>query len=148
MSTLKISLKAGERIFVNGAVMRADRRIQLEILNDVTFLLESHVMQAADTKTPLRQLYFIVQMMLIDPAGATETRRVFDSTLALLLSAFENETIRDGLLDVGDLLARERAFDALKRLRSLIPIEDRLLAGESDPVPQVEIVPLLAGAVR
>lgn len=148
MSTLKISLKAGERIFVNGAVMRADRRIQLEILNDVTFLLESHVMQAADTKTPLRQLYFIVQMMLIDPAGATETRRVFDSTLALLLSAFENETIRDGLLDVGDLLARERAFDALKRLRSLIPIEDRLLAGEPDPVPQAEVVPLLAGAAR
>ena len=70
MTTLRLSLRAGERIFVNGAVMRVDRKTSLELLNDVTFLLESHVMQAADAKTPIRQLYFLVQMMLIDPADA------------------------------------------------------------------------------
>ena len=68
MASLKLSLRAGERLFLNGAVLRVDRKTQVELLNDVTFLLESHVMQAADTKTPLRQLYFILQMMLIDPA--------------------------------------------------------------------------------
>ena len=41
-----IHLRAGERIFVNGAVMRADRKVSLEFLNDVDFLLEAHVMQA------------------------------------------------------------------------------------------------------
>ncbi|MFD2236348.1 flagellar biosynthesis repressor FlbT [Aureimonas populi] len=148
MSTLKLSLKAGERIFINGAVMRVDRRTQLEILNDVTFLLESHVMQAADTRTPLRQLYFIVQMMLIDPANAVDAKRVFESTVALLLAAFETPSIRDGLAEVEELVQRDRPFDALKRLRALIPMEDRVLANDSAPLPSAEILPLVAGAAR
>ena len=55
-STLRISLKAGEKIFINGAVLRVDRKVALEFLNDVTFLLENHVLQPEEAKTPLRQL--------------------------------------------------------------------------------------------
>ena len=44
-STLRISLKSGERIFINGAVLRVDRKVAVEFLNDVTFLLENHVLQ-------------------------------------------------------------------------------------------------------
>ena len=68
MATLRITLRAGERVFVNGAVLKVDRKTTLEFLNDVTFLLEGHVIQAEDATTPLRQLYFTVQMMLIDPS--------------------------------------------------------------------------------
>ena len=63
-STLRISLKSGERIFINGAVLRVDRKVALEFLNDVTFLLENHVLQPEDATTPLKQLYFIAQMIL------------------------------------------------------------------------------------
>lgn len=129
MSTLKVSLRANEKIFVNGAVMRVDRKTSLELLNDVTFLLESHVMQAADATTPLRQLYFLVQMMLIDPAEAVAAREAFAKTYPLLLAAFSNVTIRDGLMDIADLVERDRPFDALKCLRGLIPIEDAIIRG-------------------
>jgi flagellar biosynthesis repressor protein FlbT len=151
MGTLKISLRAGERLFLNGAVLRVDRKTQVELLNDVTFLLESHVMQAVDTVTPLRQLYFVVQMMLIDPANALEARKVFEASNALLLAAFESADIRDGLLDVQDLVARDRAFEALKRLRALIPLEDAILGEKGgQALPDAEIVPLaaVAGARR
>jgi flagellar biosynthesis repressor protein FlbT len=129
MATLKVSLRAGERIFINGAVMRVDRKTSIELLNDVTFLLESHVMQAEDATTPLRQLYFIVQMMLIDPANAGSAREAFTRTYALLLSAFSNPGMRDGLMDVADLVERDRPYDALKFLRGLIPTEDAIIAG-------------------
>jgi flagellar protein FlbT len=129
MTTLRLSLRAGERIFVNGAVMRVDRKTSIELMNDATFLLESHVLQAADAKTPIRQLYFLVQMMLIDPADAAAARDAFDKTYPLLLAAFSNATIRDGLMDAADLVERDRAFDALKCLRALIPIEDTILSG-------------------
>jgi len=129
MATLKVSLRAGERIFINGAVMRVDRKTSIELLNDVTFLLESHVMQAEDAKTPLRQLYFIVQMMLIDPANAGSARDAFTRTYALLLSAFSNPVMRDGLMDVADLVERDRPYDALKCLRGLIPTEDAIISG-------------------
>ena len=55
-NTLKISLRANEKIYLNGAVVRADRKVSIELLNDVQFLLESHVLQPQDASTPLRQL--------------------------------------------------------------------------------------------
>ena len=70
--TLRICLKSGERIFVNGAELRADRKVTLEILNEVTFLLEHHVLQPSEATTPLRQLYIQVQSMLMMPAQRPE----------------------------------------------------------------------------
>ncbi len=149
MGSLKISLRAGERLFLNGAVLRVDRKTQIELLNDVTFLLESHVMQAAETKTPLRQLYFIIQMMLIEPQRAEETRRVLDATLSLLLAAFQTRGIRDGLLDVRELVAEDDTVEALKRLRGLFALEDAVLAGAPLPLqPRPAPAPIAAGARR
>jgi flagellar protein FlbT len=128
---LQISLKAGERIFVNGAVLKVDRKVSIEFLNDVSFLLEHHVLHPEDTKTPLRQLYFIVQTVLIDPANGVDARAMFYNSLASLLLSFENGPIRQGLAEVRDLFDRGRAFDALKLLRSLFAIEDQILAQAS-----------------
>ena len=74
-NTLKISLKPNEKIYLNGAVIRVDRKVTLELLNDVQFLLESHVLQIDEASTPLRQLYFILQVMLMNPTGATTPMR-------------------------------------------------------------------------
>ncbi|MEF2071742.1 flagellar biosynthesis repressor FlbT [Consotaella aegiceratis] len=133
MSVLRISLRSGEKIFVNGAVMRVDRKTSIEFLNDVSFLLEGHVLQAEQATTALRQLYFIVQMILIDPANADQARQMFSRSYQLLLGSFDNVEIRSGLDDIADMVQRNRPFDALKRLRGLIPIEDAILAGGSVP---------------
>ena len=45
-NTLKISLKPNEKIYINGAVLKVDRKVSIELLNDVQFLLENHVLQA------------------------------------------------------------------------------------------------------
>ena len=68
---MNITLRAGEKLYINGAVIRVDRKATIELLNDVTFLLENHVMQADQATTPLRQIYFAVQVMLMDPAATT-----------------------------------------------------------------------------
>ena len=52
---MKISLRAGERIYINGAVLRVDRKVSVELVNDVMFLLEGQVMQTSDSTTALRQ---------------------------------------------------------------------------------------------
>ena len=71
---MNITLRAGERLFINGAVIRVDRKATIELLNDVTFLLENHVMQADQATTPLRQVYFAVQVMLMDPSAKAAAR--------------------------------------------------------------------------
>jgi flagellar protein FlbT len=126
----RISLRAGERIYVNGAVLRPDRKVSLEFMNDVAFLLESHVMHPEDTTTPLRQLYFVVQTMLMDPASALETRKMFDASYARLTETFQSEEILAGLRNVHSLVSAHRIYEALKEIRTLFPGEAAILRGE------------------
>jgi len=126
-SSLRISLKSGERIFINGAVLRVDRKVSLEFLNDVTFLLENHVLQPEDASTPLRQLYFIVQMMLINPEGADQSMLMFKKSVMMLLNCFQNEEIRSQLKLIDEIVSGKKPFEALKIIRKLYPLEDRVL---------------------
>jgi flagellar protein FlbT len=124
---IQISLKAGERIYLNGAVVRADRKVTLQLLNDVVFILESHVMQAEETTTPLRQLYFVVQALLMDPRNADATRNLFRQMHASTMASFANDAIRAELVAIAGLVDDDYAFEALKRLRALFPSEDAIL---------------------
>jgi len=129
--SMHLSLKAGERIYINGAVLRVDRKVTLELLNNATFLLEQHVMQPEQATTPLRQLYFIVQIMLIEPAKAGQAREVFEKVQPQLMASFENAAIRAGLQRVHDLVSAGKPFEALKTIRVLFPIEDEIMAAKS-----------------
>lgn len=126
-NTLKITLKPGEKIYVNGAVVKVDRKVALEFLNDVQFLLESHVLQPEDASTPLRQLYFIVQVMLMNPDGADEARDMFRRSLSLLLSSFRNEQVLSTLKNVDRLVGEGEVYEALKAIRTLYRAEDAIL---------------------
>ncbi len=130
-----ISLKAGERIYVNGAVLRVDRKVSLEFLNEVTFLLESHVLQPEQTTTPLRQLYFIVQSMLVEPTSAAMAHELFRTSVARLKGMFRRDEILDMLETVEALVAEDRAFEALKRIRSMFGVEAEVLGGVSPSQP-------------
>jgi flagellar biosynthesis repressor protein FlbT len=132
-STLRISLKSGEKIFINGAVLRVDRKVSLEFLNDVTFLLENHVLQPEDTTTPLRQLYFIAQMILINPEGKEHATAMFRRSIMLLLGCFNNDEILSELKRIDVMVASGKAFNALKAIRNLYPIEERILNNEDAP---------------
>jgi len=120
---MNITLRAGERIYINGAVLRVDRKATLELMNDATFLLETHVMQAEEATTPLRQIYFVVQVMLMDPASARTTVQLAASLIAKALEAFEDRQIRQGLDNVLELIGRTRYFEAMKQIRTLYPLE-------------------------
>lgn len=130
--TMRLTLRPQERFFVNGAVLRVDRRVGVELLNDVTFLLENHVLQPNETQTPLRQLYFVVQTMLIDPMNRAQSRVLFESLYPGTLRSFANRDIIDGLLTLQQLVEEDRLFDGLKLLRSLFPIEEEII-GQTQP---------------
>lgn len=139
-STLRISLKSGEKIFINGAVLRVDRKVSIEFLNDVTFLLENHVLQLEDTTTPLRQLYFIAQMMLMNPEGKTQSQALFRKSVNMLLNCFSNEEVRSELKRIDALVSAGKAFEALKAIRALYPTEERILnSNEITPAVVKEI---------
>lgn len=131
-STFKITLKANEKLYVNGAVIRSDRKVSLEFLNDVQFLLESHVLQAEDANTPLRQLYFIVQVMQMNPGAAEEARAMFRRSLPLLMACFTDARILGDLKQVDRLVSEDNVFEALKTIRQLYGVEAEILAKGTD----------------
>lgn len=90
-------------------------------------------MQPEQATTPLRQLYFMVQAMLMDPTQVEAAVEVFQKTHALLMATFQNQHILNGLEVAGEFVSSNRAFDALKTIRGLFPIEDAILGGAVEP---------------
>jgi flagellar biosynthesis repressor protein FlbT len=147
---LKLSLKPNEKLYINGAVLRVDRKVSIELLNDVQFLLENHVLQAEEASTPLRQLYFIAQIMLMNPDGADEARAMFRKSLPLLLANFADEKIRAALKQIDRLVGEDHVYDALKAIRALYALEkDIIELGRpgSDKRPETR-QPLAAGELH
>lgn len=132
LSTLKISLKQNERIYINGAVMRFDRKTSLEFLNDVQFLLESHIIQAEDADTPLKRLYFTIQLQLMSPKDTASTLELFNNQLVGLLYTIDDHIIRNELKNIDRLVRELRLHEAMKTLRALLPAERRLMESNSN----------------
>jgi flagellar biosynthesis repressor protein FlbT len=122
-----LKLRAGEKLYLNGAVIRVERKATIELLNDATFLLEAHVMQAGDANTPLRQLYFVLQTRLMERDAAPLASKMFKSMIADTCTAFGPGPVSDGLRAAADMVDSDRAFEALKKLRALFPLETELM---------------------
>src|SRR5208337_2330112 len=103
---MNITLRAGERFFINGAVIRIDRKASIELLNEVTFLLENHVMQAEEATTLVRQIYFAVQIMLMDPTAAASAAPLARSLIDSALGAYRASELAAGLEGVAASLVR------------------------------------------
>lgn len=129
--SFSLLLKAGDRLFLNGAVIRADRKVRIEVLNDAVFLLGAHLLQPEEANTPLKQLYFAVQTMLVEPETAGAAKRLALDITAGLMRAFSNREVLSGLFDVENDLLRGKPYPALKRLRALFPIETQILTETS-----------------
>lgn len=131
-----ISLRAGSRIYINGAVLKVDRRVNVELMNNVTFLLESHVIQPEDATTPLRQLYFAAQTALMAPDQQPEVRQVIETMMPKVQEAFENAQVLASLKSFDASCKSDRYFEALKSLRQAFPVEDAIL-GRADASTRV-----------
>ncbi len=133
---MNITLRAGEKLYINGAVIRVDRKATIELLNDVTFLLENHVMQVDQATTPLRQIYFAVQVALMDPSALETATTLSGRLIEGALQVFLNPALLAGLKTVASQIERSRNFEALKTLRGLFPLEESEMAGAASSPPQ------------
>ncbi len=122
-----IHLKRNERLFVNGAVLRLDRRGTIELMNDAQFLLENHIMQPEGATTPLRQLYFVVQTMIVDPKNAHLTIALFRAHSKQIEHLAQTQSYLHLVRTVSNCVETENYFEALKMLRKSFSLEDQLI---------------------
>ncbi len=134
---MHITLRANEKIFINGAVLKVDRKTSIELMNDAVFLLEAHVIHERDATTPLRQLYYIIQLMLMEPGERAENKAMFQQQVAAMQTVYTEPAILDGLVKVVAMVLKSRHFEALKVIRSLLPVEDRLTGRDVECSPRL-----------
>lgn len=123
---MKLTLKDGERVFINGAVMQAEGKVTIQILNEADFLLENYVMQEVDATTPIRRLYYLTQAMLITPTSKATLLERFNVDLAAIKSSYIHIQEAKKLEIVDKFVQNGQVFDALKSLKKLFVIDDAL----------------------
>jgi len=144
VGNIRLYLKANEKIFLNGAVLQVDRKVAFELLNDATFLLENHVMQKEDANTPIKQLYFVVQLMMIHPNDKEQADLLFEQMTRNLLSTLETEALVNGVKQVMEEVENGKEFNALKIIRGLFPTEEEIMSAKK---PTEDAIPNVADAV-
>jgi flagellar biosynthesis repressor protein FlbT len=126
---LKLTLKPGEKLVVNGAVIEnGDRRAVLVVKNRASILREKDIMQPAEANTPMRRIYFAAMMLYLD--DGSQQRQYYDEFL-LRITEFMNaittpEAVQTCLTIIGHVNAREY-YKALMACRKLFPFEEARL---------------------
>lgn len=139
LAEMNISLRRGERIFINGAVLRVDRKVCLELMNDATFLIENHVMQPDQATSPLKKLYLAIQTVLMSPSDKDLSLSLCHNMIDNLLLLNDEDNVVSCLQHIKEQLESRRFFEALKSLRSLFQMEPDQTHIQSWQFPQETI---------
>lgn len=87
--TLRISLRDGEQVIVNGAMIRSVGRTSLCVENQAAVLRGRDLMRAEEATTPARRLYFACITAYLEPAVGVEHH---DAIIAALREAVAGAT--------------------------------------------------------
>ena len=123
--SLKVELKAGERIIIGECVItNADQRSRLLIDGQAPILRERDIMTPKIADTPAKNLYFIIQMMYLSKTPRDHHETYFQLMREIVQAAPSTwpyiENINNHIL-TGEM------YKALKQARKLIAYEQELL---------------------
>ncbi len=126
---LKLTLKPGEKIAVNGAVIHnGDRRAEFVVENHASVLRERDIMRAEEATTPARRVYLPVMMMALDPGTRREAFPEFDRRLTELAGALTDQRALTLCLKISAAVANGAYYRALGHCRALIDFENERLS--------------------
>lgn len=126
--SLKITLKPGEKLVINGAVLTSAGRSELHLENSAAILRGKDVMQPEDANTPARRLYFACMMAYVDTRNRAQHQRQAVDFLEQLLGALIAPEGRMGCVRVAGHLARLDFYRALGECKRLCAYEAEALA--------------------
>ncbi len=130
MPGLILKLAPSERFIANGVVIEnGDRRTRLNILTPGSSVLRLRdALHPDQATTPVRRICYIAQLVLAGEADEAEARAQLAQGISQLVPVFTDETAAARLQSAAEDIAGDRFYAALRALRSLIPLEDHLIA--------------------
>ncbi|MDO9711797.1 flagellar biosynthesis repressor FlbT [Paracraurococcus lichenis] len=126
--SLVVKLAAGERLFINGAVLtNGDRRAQLLVETEAQVLRERDILSAQEPLTPVRTAYFAAQNVALGLRLDLASSAPFQAQIARLRTAFIKPEHLALLDEAEKHIAASNVYRALSALRDLVLYEAAVL---------------------
>lgn len=127
--SLVLKLGPRERVMINGVVLEnGDRRTRLEIITpDAKVLRLRDAIHPDEANTPVRRVAYVAQLVLAGEADPEEGRRQLVRGIEQLAQVFRDPDSVAHLREAAESVAEDRIYQALRALRALLPLEERLL---------------------
>jgi len=124
--SLKISLKSGEKIIIDGAVIKNGKsRSDLFILNNVPVLREKDILSEKKADSPARRIYFTIQLMYIDENNLKEYHGTYWKFVNEFINAAPGAL---SLIDqISENILQSRYYQALQLTKRLIEYEKEVI---------------------
>ncbi len=125
---LKLTLKPGEKVAINGAVIvNGERRAEFVLENRASVLRERDIMRAEEATTPARRVYLPVMMMALDPDARKQVFGEFERRITEFAGAVTDPAGLTLCLKISAAVANGAYYKALGHCRSLIDFESERL---------------------
>lgn len=130
MTGLVIKLAPNERLLINGAIIEnGDRRTKISIRSPQANVLRlKDALHPDQAKTPVARVCYVAQLMLSGDADLQEGHAQLLLGMEQLSQVFSDPDSRTILDDATAAVLQANYYQALRRLRGLLPREARLLA--------------------
>ncbi|VAW05323.1 Flagellar basal-body rod modification protein FlgD [hydrothermal vent metagenome] len=133
---LKISLKPGEKIVVNGAVIvNGDRRSTLILQNKVSLLREKDILLAEDVDTPVKHIYFPIMLMYMDDKGFNKYHEQYVLRMTELLSVIEEPVAKALCVAISKDVMDGEFYKALLKCKKMFEYEKERLNYVPESLP-------------
>ena len=124
--TLKVELKAGERIIVGTAVIRnGESRARFFIEGDAPILREKDILTPATADSPAKKIYLAVQLMYLSGDLSAHNEFYFPLVQDFLKAAPSALPL---IAEVNSRILAGDLYKALKAVKQLIAYEQELIA--------------------
>ncbi|MFM2041590.1 MAG: flagellum biosynthesis repressor protein [Pseudomonadota bacterium] len=125
---LKLRIAAGECIVINGALIRAESKAEIVLMNRANFMVDRQIMRPEQANSPARRIYFSLQnAYLADPEERPRMREFFDTYTQQFFDATGSTTVRNAIAEMRERVAQNEFYTALQISRELIQYEDSVL---------------------
>lgn len=124
---LRISLRDGEKIIVNGAVLKAVGRTDLVVENQVSILRGRQVMKPEEATTPARQLYFHTIMAYVDSTDSENHQDRIVEALEKVMALLPSPEASAVSLSFAKQVAQLQFYKALGDCRELMRLESEAI---------------------
>ena len=121
---LKIALKPGEKVAINGAVIvNGDRRTSFVLQNKARVLREGDIMQPGEADSPAKLIYLAVMMLYLEETPTTALKNEYEKRLNEFVDVVTDPKALEECAALAAHVANSDFYKALNVCCSLIEFE-------------------------